>query len=85
MGDTPIWDTSVIYTRLSELRESRNINMCKSVAHELAYVPTSSFKDNGEIRICTTKSKMKKKIQVEHTSRGVKVPNATILDVCAIF
>ena len=58
--------------------------MCKSLAYELAYVPTSGFKNNGDMRICTTKSNMKK-IQVEHTSRGVTVPDATILDGCAIF
>ena len=85
VGDTPVWDTSVIYTRVGELRESRNINMCKSLAHELAYVPTSAFKENGEMRLCTTKSYMKKKLQVEHTSRGVSEPDATILDGCAIF
>lgn len=59
--------------------------MRKSLAYELAYVPTSGFKNNGDMRICTTKSNMKKKIQVEHTSRGVTVPDATILDGCAIF
>ena len=55
--------------------------------YELAGVPPSMFKDNGEMRT-TSKCKLKSELKVEATisQRGKqKVPDAIILDGCAIL
>jgi hypothetical protein len=43
------------------------------------------FKDDGEMRIATTKSDLKKKLQVAVSSRTVDKVDATVIDGCALL
>ena len=51
--------------------------------YELAHVPTSLFKDNGEARYPSNKSDLKKDLKFEVSTRNV-VYNAIFIDGCAI-
>ena len=58
--------------------------------HALAPVPTSMFKDNGNMRITKTKSTLKNKLQVKQPVRTVckqpaSLPEVTIIDGCALL
>ena len=43
------------------------------------------YEDNGEMRITKTKSTLKGKLQVEHSSRTVLKPDSVIIDGCALL
>ena len=43
------------------------------------------FEDNGDMRITTTKSTLKKKLQVERSSRPECSPQVRIIDGCALL
>ena len=76
--ETPVYDTELIYTRVMCLQQSRDINVEELLSYELSAVPPSMFDENGEMRITTTKSTMKRKLQVEHSSRHGSSPQCTI-------
>lgn len=84
VGSTPVIDTNIIYSRVLVLQQSRNININDVLQYELAPVPTSMF-DDGLIRMLQSKSTLKRKLQVEMSSRLAKNPDATIIDGCAIL
>ena len=55
------------------------------MSHELSPVPISMFSDDGEMRIATSKSILKKNLQVTHSLRTGAKPEVAILDACAIL
>ena len=67
------------------MQQTRSINLTDVLKHELAPIPTSMFKDDGEMRIASTKSDLKKKLQVGISSRIVDKVDATIIDGCALL
>jgi len=64
VGNNNVYDTNLIYSRVLGLQQSRDIDIKTVLAHELSLVPTSMFDDEGKMRIATTKSTLKKKLQV---------------------
>ena len=85
VGDKHVYDVNLIYSRVLGLQQTRSINLSDVLKHELAPVPTSMFKDDGEMRIATTKSEFKKKLQVGVSSRSVDKVDATVIDGCALL
>ena len=67
------------------MQQTRSINLTDVLKHELAPIPTSMFKDDGEMRIASTKSDLKKKLQVGISSRIVDKVDAMIIDECALL
>ena len=53
--------------------------------HQLAPVPTSLFKDNGNLSITKSKSRMKWKLQVEQSSRTMPTHETEVVDGCAMM
>ena len=82
VGNMPVYDTSLIYTRVIGLQASRDISMKEVLKYELSPVPPSLFQDNGDMRITKSKSVLKQKLQVEHSSR-LSDPHSVIIDGCA--
>ena len=80
-----VYDTSLIYSRVLGLQQCRDIDIKTVLAHELSPVPTSMFDDEGKMRIATTKSTLKKKLQVTLSQRLVEKAEVEILDGCAIL
>lgn len=85
VDQTPVYDTELIYTRVMCLQQSRDVNVEELLSYELSAVPPSMFDENGEMRITTTKSTMKRKLQVEHSSRLASSPQVTVIDGCALL
>jgi len=81
----PVYDTELIYTRVMCLQQSREIDVKDVLSYELSPVPSSMFEDNGDMRITTTKSTLKKKLQVERSSGLVRRPQGTIIDGCTLL
>ena len=53
--------------------------------HQLAPVPTSVFKANGDMRITKSESTMKRKRQVEQSSLTLPTHETNVVDGCAIM
>ena len=90
VGPGSMFDTSLIYTRVMGIAASRELDLKQVFQHELAPVPTSMFKDNGDMRITKTKSTLKNKLQVKQPVRTVckqpaSLPEVTIIDGCALL
>ncbi|XP_078661436.1 uncharacterized protein LOC144905583 [Branchiostoma floridae x Branchiostoma belcheri] len=85
VGNSKVYDTNLIYSRVLGLQQSRDIDIKSVLAHELSPVPTSMFDDEGNMRIATTKSTLKKKLQVTVSQRLVEKPEVEILDGCALL
>ena len=51
VGDKDVYDVHLIYSQVLGLQQSRKIDFAEVLA-----LPTSMFKDDGEMRIATTKS-----------------------------
>ena len=51
VGDKEVYDVNLIYSRVLGLQQTRNIDLAYVLKHELAPMPTSMFKDSGEMRI----------------------------------
>ena len=90
IGLSSTFDTSLIYSRVMGVAASRDINLKHVFQHELAPVPTSMFDDNGEMRITKTKAVLKKKLQVEQSTRTVtnevaSAQEVAIIDGCAML
>jgi len=77
VGDKNVYDVNLIYSRVLGVQQTRSINLTDVLKHELAPIPTSMFKDDGEMRIATTKSELKKKLQVAVSSRTVDKVDAS--------
>ena len=78
-----VYDTELIYSRVIGLQSSRDISMKDVLEYELSPVPTSLFEDSGEMRTPKAKSTLKRKLQVDAESVGVRT--CVILDGCAIL
>ena len=85
VGDKEVYDVNLIYSRVLGLQQTRNIDLAHVLKHELAPVPTSMFKDSGEMRTATTKSDLKNKLQVVISSRMVEKVDATVIDGSALL
>ena len=85
VGNTIVCDAHLIYSRVVGLQQSRNIQLSDVLNYELSPVPASMFSESGEMRIPTTKSALKRALQVEVSSRLALQPDATIIDGCAIL
>ncbi len=70
VGETNVTDTNVIYQRIMGLQvSSREVDLEHVLSYELAPVATSLFTDAGDLRIATSKSTLKKQLQVEISGR----------------
>ena len=74
LGSADCFDTKLIYSRVMRLMSSRDVDLKDLFSHELAPVPTSMFEDSGEMRITKSKSTLKRKLQVEQSSRTLSTP-----------
>ena len=85
VGDNIVYDVNLVYSRVLGVQQTRSINLTDVLKHELAPIPTSMFKDDGEMRIATTKSDLKKKLEVAVSSRTVDNVDVTVIDGCALL
>ena len=85
LGSADCFDTNLIYSRVMGLMSSRDIDLKDVFSHELAPVPTSMFEDSGDMRITKSKSTMKRKLQVEQSSRTLPTPETIVVDGCSIL
>ena len=67
------------------LVSTQTIDLQDLFNYEVASLPTSMFDDNGNMRISTSKSVLKNKLQVTQSTRASVKPNAIIIDGCAIL
>ncbi len=87
VGETNVIDTNIIYQRIMGLQaSSREVDLESVLSYELAPVATSMFTDAGDLRIATSKSTMKKLLQVEISSRtAANSSSCTVIDGCALL
>ena len=86
VDNIPIYDTSLIYSRVLCLQKVRDINLKYVLSYELAAIPPSMFDDkSGEMRLTTTKSSLKTKLQVEVADRRTVPADVVVLDGCAVL
>jgi len=81
----PVFDTELIFARTMGLMSTMEFNLRELFKYELSQIPTSLFTDNGSLRPSTAKSKLKKSIVVEQSSRITPNPKILVLDGCAIL
>ena len=52
VGDTKVFDTKLIYTRVIGIQaSSRKIDIKQLLSHDLSPVPTAIFSESGEMRV----------------------------------
>lgn len=86
VGETKVFDTNLIYSRVIGLQaSSRAIDIKQLLAHELAPIPTSMFTDAGEMRCLKAKSVLKNQLQVEVSLRKASSTDVTIIDGSALL
>ena len=85
LGSADCFDTNLIYSRVMGLMSSRDVDIKDMLSHELAPVPTSMIKDSGEMRITKSNPTLKRKLQVEHSSRTLPTPDTIVVGGCAIL
>ena len=79
-------DSGLIFARLTELMNTRVINLNDVLYYELAAVPTSIFDEkSGELRISNSKYILKQILQVEVTNPSRGTGDAVVIDGCAIL
>ena len=80
-------DSGLIFARVTALMSTRAINAVNGVLKcDLAAVPTSIFDEkSGDLRISTSKSTIKRKLQVEVTNPSVGIRDDVVIDGCAIL
>ena len=59
VGQIPVYDTTLIYSRVLGLQSTRGIDLKEVLRYELSPVPPSMFEDSGDMRITKTKSTRK--------------------------
>jgi len=78
VGDTKVHDINAIYSSVIELLASdREIDLKDLFSHELAPVPVAMINEDG-MKICKTKSVLKRNLQVEMSNRTLH-PDATVI------
>ena len=85
LGSADCVGTNLIYSSVTGLMSSRNVDLKDMFSHQLAPVPTSMFEDSGAMRITKSNSIMKRKLQVEQSSRTLPTPDTIVVDGCAIL
>ena len=80
----PVYDTELIYTRVICLQQYRDIDITDVLSYELSPVPASLFDESGAMR-AQSKAVLKTKLQVEQSIRIQGVPDAVIIDGCAML
>ena len=80
-----LFDTSMIYSRVMVLMDSRDINLKDVLAYELSPVPTSIFEDSDEMRFTKNKSVLKNKLKEETLARTALSPDIVVVDGCALM
>ena len=85
VGDKDVYDLNLIYYMVLGLQLSREIDLRDVLKYELAPLPTSMFKESGEMRIATGKSSLKKKLRVTVSSCQSQDSEVTIFDGCALL
>ena len=84
VGDTKVYDMNAIYSSVIGLLASgREIDLKDLFSHEMATVPSAMFNENG-MKICKTKSVLKRNLQVEMSNRTLH-PDATVIDGSALL
>ena len=74
-GTGTVYDTQLIYSRVMGLVSTGPIDLEDLFNYELASLPTSVFDDNGIMRISTSKSVLKNKLQVTQSTQASVKPN----------
>lgn len=86
VGKERVYDQELIYARvIGLLASSREINFDDVLAFELAAYPPSMFNPDGEMKIATSKSALKHKLQVTISERTCPVHDTVIYDVSALL
>ena len=85
VGGKDVYDLNLIYSRVLGLQLSREIDLTDVLKYELAPLPTSMFKESGEMRIATGKSSLKNKLKVTVSSHHAQDSEVTIFDGCTIL
>ena len=79
-------DQEAIYVRVIGLLVSqRDLDLQQVHATELAAYPPSMFQADGQMRMATGKSILKKNLQVEVSQRLLACPTAVVVDVSAVL
>lgn len=84
LNGKPVYDMELIYTRVICLQQHRDIDIKEVLSYELSPVPASLFDESGAMR-AQSKAVLKKKLQVEQSSRTLGVSDAVIIDGCAML
>ena len=85
IGDITVFDTEVIFARVMCLLNAGQIQLQDVFSFELSPIPTSLFRENGEMRPADSKSDLKKDLKVEISSRLQPNAEAVIIDGGAMF
>ena len=64
---------------------ARAVNFDYVLRHELAAYPPSMFNTDGGMKISTSKSTLKQKLQVVVSERNLPIPDVVIYDVSALL
>ena len=79
-------DYGLIFARVATLRSTRAINLNDVLKNELAAVPIPMFDEkSGELTISTSKSILKRKLQVGVTNPSRCIRDAVAIDICVML
>ncbi|KAK3106543.1 hypothetical protein FSP39_022295 [Pinctada imbricata] len=85
VGDCEVYDTQMIYARVMGLLSTRELDLKELLSHELSPIPPSMFDDKGDLRIATSKSALKRKLQIIQSTRKSGTADVIIIDGCAVL
>ena len=86
VGDTKLYDTNTIYSRVIGLQASgREVDIKDVLSYELAPGPTSTFEETGEMRTATSKSSSKRQLQVEVSARTASNVTVSVINGSAVL
>jgi len=70
VSNTTVYNTEVIYAQAIALKQTKDLGADSLVAHKLAPLPPSTFKEAGEIIDAKTKSILKKSVKIEFSEQS---------------
>jgi len=86
VDNAKVYDTNTIYSRVIGLQASgREVNIKDVLSYELAPVPMSMFESTGEMRAATSKSSLKRQLQVEVSTKTSNNVTISIIDGSALL
>jgi hypothetical protein len=86
IGESAVIDQEAIYARVIGLLVSQHdLDLQQVLATELTAYPPSTFHPDGQMRIATGESMLKKNLQVEVSQRCTISPTAMVIDVSALL